>query len=434
MLSRAVLHVKRRLLSTTPSATAARVNAPALSSRFAGTPRGPEDAILGITLAYNADESPHKVNLGVGAYRDDAGLPFVLTPVRIAEKRLAQEEHHMEYLPVIGNRTFCDKAIGLAYGQDSGVDMGCVARMQTLSGTGALRMAGELMTRFLSVRNGQAPLVLLPKPSWANHAAIFRDAGCRVGGYRYYDEGSKGLDFEGCVRDLEEAEEGSVVLLHACAHNPTGVDFGEGEWGRVSEVVREKGMVALFDMAYQGFTSGDLDVDAEGVRRFVREGHRVILAQSFSKNFGLYGQRVGCLSVVGDSAEEREAVESQLKIIARPMYSNPPIVGVRLVEEILKDEKLEMMWREEMKGMAERIQGMRRMLREGLEGAGSGLDWGHVEKQNGMFCYSGLTAGQVDRLRREFSVYLTANGRISMAGVTTGNVGYLADAMHEVTK
>lgn len=306
--------------------------------------------------------------------------------------------------------------------------------MQTLSGTGALRIFGEFMHRFLEGKAGQKPLVLLPNPSWANHAPIFRDSGCRVGTYRYYDEVTHGLDFDGCLSDLEQAEEGAVVLLHACAHNPTGVDFGMEEWARVSDVVREKGLLPLFDMAYQGFTSGDLDVDAEGLRRFVADGHRVVLAQSFSKNFGLYGHRVGCLSIMGENADEREAVESQLKILARPMYSNPPISGVRIVEEVLGDAELEGMWREEMKGMAQRIEGMRKSLREGLETHGSKLDWAHIERQNGMFCYSGLTKEQVHKLREEFSVYLASNGRISMAGVTTGNVEYLAHAMHQVTQ
>lgn len=355
----------------------------------------------------------------------------MLTPVRIAERRIAERNHDNEYLPVIGSKPFCDHAVRLAYGSD--VDVSAVARMQTLSGTGALRMAGEFMARFLEGKGGERPIVLLPKPSWANHAPIFRDSGCRVGGYRYYDERSHGLDLEGCLRDLEEAEDGAVVLLHACAHNPTGVDFGMEDWARVSEVVREKGMLPLFDMAYQGFTSGDLDVDAGGLRRFVSDGHRVVLAQSFSKNFGLYAQRVGCLSMMGESVKEREAVESQLKILARPMYSNPPVQGVRIVEEVLGDEELERMWREEMKGMAERIEGMRKSLKERLESNGSRLDWGHIERQNGMFCYSGLTEEQVQRLKDEFSVYLTKNGRISMAGVTTGNVEYLAHAIHQVT-
>lgn len=418
-----------RSLSTNPSLSSHASPPP---SRFASTPRGPEDAILGITLAYHADPSPNKINLGVGAYRDDVGSPFVLTPVRLAHQRLADRQLPMEYLPVAGSKQFCQLAAHLALGDAmEGIP---TAKIQTLSGTGALRLAGAFIKQFLPVHHHQSPLVLLPDPSWANHKPIFLHSGCRVDTYAYYDKNTKGLDFARCIESLETAEEGAIVLLHACAHNPTGVDFTLEQWEQVSEVVARKAMLPLFDMAYQGFTTGDMDRDAQPVRLFVNQGHRIILAQSFSKNFGLYGHRVGCLTFVADSDAEKDSIESQLKILARPMYSNPPIEGVRIVEEVLGDPELESMWRTEMKDMADRITGVRKALRVGLEKAGSQLDWGHIEKQNGMFCYSGLTTEQVDRLKNDFSVYLTANGRISMAGVTTGNVDYLSNAIHQVTK
>ncbi|KAI0559362.1 aspartate aminotransferase [Gracilaria domingensis] len=408
---------------------------PAPPSRFAATPKGPEDAILGVTLAYNADPNPNKINLGVGAYRDDAGLPVVLDAVRQAEQRILDRSLDMEYLPVAGSHTFLQRAIWLAYGQGVVERMnGRFAGLQTLSGTGACRMAGELISRYLDFeQRSEKPLVLLPDPSWANHRAIFTDAGCHVASYSYYDPQTKSLDIDACLDSLENAPHGSVVLLHACAHNPTGVDPSMEQWAALSNVIMHKSHLPLFDMAYQGFTSGDMDVDAASVRLFAEDGHKIVLAQSFSKNFGLYGQRVGCLSVMTDSEQETKAINSQLKIIARPMYSNPPIAGVRLVEEILNCDDLQSIWRSEMKGMAERIISMRSRLRQHLIELGNEHDWDHIVNQHGMFCFSGLSKEQVDRLRDEFSVYLTANGRISMAGVTSDNVDYLADAIHHVT-
>lgn len=416
--------------AASPAATGAMV------SRFAAVPKGPEDAILGVTLAYNADENPDKINLGVGAYRDDKGLPFVLSAVREAEKRLLAKHLTMEYLPVIGSKPFVSGALKLAYGPDNAyVQNDCAAAIQTLSGTGACRMAGVFLSRFLpSSGAGDKPLVLLPNPSWANHKAIFTDAGCAVETYDYYNPAGKNLDFDNCIKSLSDAPDGAVVLLHACAHNPTGVDPSPEQWKEISAVLKAKGHLPLFDMAYQGFTSGDVDADAASVRQFVDDGHRVILAQSFSKNFGLYGHRVGCLSVLTDSKEEAQAIDSQLKIIARPMYSNPPVAGVRIVEEILSDDFLEQSWRDEMKGMAQRIISVRSSLKDQLKELGSTHNWDHIVNQNGMFCYSGLSKEQVEQLKNDHSVYLTSNGRISMAGVTSGNYEYLANAIHEVTK
>ncbi|KAA8495555.1 Aspartate aminotransferase, mitochondrial [Porphyridium purpureum] len=421
---------------TAPSSTLARslqrsCAARREMSRWSKVPLGPEDAILGVTVAYNHDPNPKKINLGVGAYRDDEGKPFVLESVRMAERILLEAENAMEYLPVAGDKTFVKNALKLAFGSECSAAPGFenFAGMQTLSGTGACRMGGELLARFYD-----APDVYLPTPSWANHTPIFKDAGCTVKGYTYYDASTCGLDFKGMVADIEKMPPSSVVLLHACAHNPTGVDPSKAQWDQLSALMREKHLVPFFDMAYQGFTSGDADVDAYAPRKFLKDGHHMILAQSFSKNFGLYGHRVGCLSFACDSVAEAQAVESQLKILARPMYSNPPIHGVRVVNEILQEKTLESKWRLEMQGMAERITGMRMKLRSGLEARGSAKIWDHITSQNGMFCYSGLTPEQVGRLSTEWSVYLTKNGRISMAGVTSRSVEYLADAIHAVTK
>lgn len=420
----------RRFTSALPSQAVSTQT----TSRFSKIPKGPEDAILGVTVAFNRDPNPQKINLGVGAYRDDAGLPLVLAAVRESERRILARDMNMEYLPVAGSTNFVNMAVKLAYGDNSYIADKCYGAVQTLSGTGACRMAGVLMSRFLDYGStGGKPLVMLPNPSWANHKPIFMDAGCEVGAYDYYDPATKSLNFDACIKSLSDAPSGSVILLHACAHNPTGVDPTPEQWREISAVLKEKGHTPLFDMAYQGFTSGDMDADAASLRQFVDDGHRVILAQSFSKNFGLYGQRVGCVSVLTDSQAEAEAVNSQLKIIARPMYSNPPITGVRLVEEILGDSGLEKSWRAEMKGMAERIISMRTALRENLANRGSPHNWDHIVNQHGMFCFSGLTKEQVSDLSAKHSVYLTANGRISMAGVTTHNVEYLANAIHDVT-
>lgn len=425
----------RRLTTAVQSSASA---SGAVPSRFAGTPKGPEDAILGLTIAYKADSNPDKVNLGVGAYRDDSGNPFVLSAVHEAEKRILARSPDMEYLPVIGNKSFISKSLRLAYGsKNEAVSSGCVSAIQTLSGTGACRMAGVFLTRFLdgpAPSSTEKPLVLLPNPSWANHKAIFVDAGCSVSSYDYYDPATKSLAFDACVKSLSEAPEGSVVLLHACAHNPTGVDPTEEQWAEISQVLKARRHLPLFDMAYQGFTSGDPDIDAASVRRFVADGHRIMLAQSFSKNFGLYGHRVGCLSIMTDSEEETAAIDSQLKIIARPMYSNPPISGVRIVDEILGDADLEASWRQEMDGMAKRIISVRHQLKDALINLGSTHNWDHVTNQNGMFCFSGLSKEQVAQLREKYSIYLTANGRISMAGVTSKNYEYLANGIYDVTK
>mmetsp|Transcript_8788 Transcript_8788/g.26412 ORF Transcript_8788/g.26412 Transcript_8788/m.26412 type:complete len:425 (-) Transcript_8788:917-2191(-) len=405
-----------------------------ISSVWADVPKGPEDAILGVSLAYQADPNPKKINLGVGAYRGDDGKPFVLTSVRAAEKKILQGERPMEYLPVAGDKEFVTNSVNLAFTKSNPyVKEGRYAAIQTLSGTGACRMGAEFLARFHKASTGR-PLVLMPDPTWANHPNIFKDGGCEVGKYRYYDTKTCNIDINGCLSDLRKAPNGAVVLLHACAHNPTGVDPLMDHWALISEVVKERKLIPFFDMAYQGFTSGDLDTDAAAVRMFVEEGHQVILAQSFSKNFGLYGHRLGTLTFLTESMEEKAAIESQLKILARTCWSNPPIHGARIVNEVFKDKKLYKSWTVEMAGMAQRIINMREKLHKKLVDLRNPRDWSHISRQRGMFCYSGLNAAQVERLRKEFSVYLISSGRVSMAGVTSHNVDYLATSIDAVTR
>jgi aspartate aminotransferase len=392
-------------------------------------PKGPEDPILGITVAYNKDQSANKINLGVGAYRDDNGKPFVLESVRAAEKIIFENQMDHEYTAIGGIPAFNKHVSKLVFGSDSQpLKDGKIVTVQAISGTGALRIAGAFLGRFYSKAT-----LYLPNPTWANHNPIFADSGLKLATYSYYDPKTCGLNYEGMLEDIKKAPEGSIILLHACAHNPTGVDPNKNQWAGISDVIKEKKHFALFDSAYQGFASGDPEKDAYPIRHFIKQGHQVGVCQSFAKNFGLYGERVGAFNIVCDNPTEVQAVESQLKILIRPMYSNPPIYGARIVSTILSDTELTALWRKEVKLMADRIISMRTKLVEGLAENGSKRDWSHITSQIGMFCYSGLTPEQVDALAAEHHIYMTRNGRISIAGVSSKNVSYLAKAVHAVT-
>jgi len=393
-------------------------------------PKGPEDPILGITVAYNKDTSSSKINLGVGAYRDDKGQPFVLQCVRAAEKIIHEGNLDHEYAPIGGPASFNSKAAKLVFGIDSApLKEGRITTVTSLSGTGALRIGGAFLGRFKKEAK-----VYLPNPTWANHTPIFVDSGLQIASYRYYEPSTCGLNFKGMTEDISNAPTGSIILLHACAHNPTGVDPSKEQWEELSTVIKKKGHFVLFDSAYQGFASGDPERDAFPIRHFVKDGHLVAVCQSFAKNFGLYGERVGAFNIIGANQNETQAIESQLKILIRPMYSNPPVHGARIVSTILSDPDLSSLWRKEVATMAERIISMRTKLVEELKESGSTRDWSHITNQIGMFCYSGLTPEQVDKLAAEHHIYMTRNGRISMAGVSSKNVGYLAKAIHEVSK
>jgi aspartate aminotransferase len=370
-------------------------------STWSGVPQGPPDAILGITEAFKADSFPQKINLGVGAYRDDKGKPYVLPSVRAAEESIVGKQLDKEYAGITGVPTFTKAAALLAYGADSApLKEDRIAITQSISGTGALRIGGAFIERFYP----GAKKVYIPNPSWANHGAIFKDSGLEVEKYRYYDKKTIGLDFEGLIADLKAAPKGSVFLFHACAHNPTGVDPTEEQWREIETAVKEAGHFAFFDMAYQGFASGDTAKDAFAVRHFVSKGHNIALCQSFAKNMGLYGERVGAFSLVTASAEEKKKVDSQLKILIRPLYSNPPVNGARIASTILNDGKLNEQWLAEVKGMAERIITMRALLRDNLKKLGSKRDWSHITSQIGMFAYTGLTPEQMDILAKEVCI------------------------------
>ncbi|TXG58938.1 hypothetical protein EZV62_016767 [Acer yangbiense] len=362
---------------------------------------------------------------------------------------------------------FVEESVKLVYGSDSVVVKdGRVAGVQALSGTGACRLFAEFQRHF-----HPDSCIYLPDPTWSkydllliislqfllkfivqclnlffnyideiqlyssrSHHNIWKDAQVPDRTFHYYDPDSKGLNFSALIDDVKNAPDGSFFLLHPCAHNPTGVDPTEEQWREISYQFKVKNHFPFFDMAYQGFASGDLDKDARAIRIFLKDDHLVGCAQSFAKNMGLYGHRVGCLSILCADSNQVGSIRSQLQRIARAMYSSPPVHGVLLVSTILSDPYLKSLWIEEVKTMANRIRGMRTTLQDSLERLDSPLNWEHITNQVGMFCFSGLTPDQVDRLAREFHIYMTHDGRISMAGVTTGNVSYLANAIHETTR
>ncbi|GAA6035809.1 hypothetical protein JCM8097_005716 [Rhodosporidiobolus ruineniae] len=421
MLSQSRLALRRANLATLSRAV----------SVWSKVPAGPPDPILGITEAFKADTNPKKINLGVGAYRDANGKPYVLPSVLAAEDKVIAERKDKEYLPITGLGEFTKAAAELAYGKDSKpLQEGRVAITQSLSGTGALRIAGAFLARHYP----GAKEIYVPSPTWGNHIPIFRDSGLEVKTYSYYDKNTVGLDFEGLKKDLRAIPDKSVVLLHACAHNPTGIDPTREQWKEISDVIKEKGHFPLIDNAYLGFASGSVDNDAFALRHFVSEGHQVMLCQSFAKNMGLYGERVGTFSVVCADKDEKARVDSQIKILVRPMYSNPPVHGARVASTLLTDPSLNAQWLSEVKSMADRIISMRTTLYDLLQEVGSKREWGHIKSQIGMFAYLGISPEQVDRLAKEYHVYLTRDGRASAAGITEHNVRHLAESLHAVTK
>jgi len=416
------------MLSTSRVALRARSLVCQTRSFWENVPRAPEDPILGLTAAFNKDTNPNKIILGAGAYRDDKGKPYVLNCVKEAEKKIQNMDH--EYLPIGGDPTFCSLAAELLLGSKSPI---LAAKrnvtMQSLSGTGALRIASSFLQRFYPKKT------YFPTPTWPNHFNIFRDSGLETGEYPYYNAAQSSIEIDKMLAALDKLESGSVIALHACAHNPTGMDPTQEQWKEIHKVIKNKKHFVLFDVAYQGFASGDPVRDAFAVNYFLENGNdNMIICQSFAKNFGLYGERVGAVTFVAKDQEQAEILASQLRRLIRPMYSNPPLTGARLVSTILKSPELKAEWAKEVKMMADRINSMRTLLEKHLKEAGSKRDWSHISKQIGMFSFTGITSPQVDRLRNEFSLYMTQDGRISVAGLNSGNVAEVAKRIHEVTK
>lgn len=428
MLRQGAAQIVNQVNQTSTAAVASAASTRA-ASWWSGVEMGPPDAILGVTEAFKKDTNPKKMNLGVGAYRGDDGKPFVLPSVRAAEKAIYERQMNHEYAPIGGEGSFGQESAKLAFGNDSNVLERNVT-VQGISGTGALRIGANYLAKWFPGNK----TIYLPTPSWGNHTPIFKHAGMEVAGYRYYDKNTCGFDFAGACEDIKKIPERSVILLHACAHNPTGVDPRPEQWKELSQIIKSRNLYVYFDMAYQGFASGDVDEDAFAVRQFIDDGHDICLSQSYAKNMGLYGERAGAFTVVCADKDEAARVSSQIKIIIRPMYSNPPLHGARIVSEILTTPELRTIWLADVKGMADRIITMRQRLKDGLAKEGSSRNWQHITDQIGMFCFTGMTPEQVASMTKNHSVYLTKDGRISVAGISSSNVDYLAHAMHEATK
>ena len=399
------------------------------SSLLASIELAPRDPIFGLTEAFNADTRPTKVNLGAGVYSNDDGKVPLLRAVREAEKRRLEAAQPRGYLPIDGLAAYDTAVQTLLFGASSPVlTEGRVVTAQALGGTGALKIGADLIKRF-----NPTARVLISDPSWENHRALFEGAGFIVEQYPYYDPATHGVNFTGMLAALNAAPAGTVVVLHACCHNPTGVDMTPAQWTQVVDVVRARGLLPFLDMAYQGFADG-IDADGAAVRLFADAGVSFFVASSFSKSFSLYGERVGALSIVAASKDEATRVLSQLKRVIRTNYSTPPTHGGTVVATVLAEPALRQMWEAELGEMRERIKAMRNRLVEGLKTRGVALDLGFINTQRGMFSYSGLSAAQVERLQKEFGIYALSTGRICVAALNTRNIEYVCDAIAAVLK
>lgn len=383
----------------------------------------PADAILGLTEAFKADTRAEKVNLGVGVYKDEQGQTPVLKAVKEAEKILLDAEATKSYMPITGEAAYAKAVQNLIFGAVS--ERAVTAH--TPGGTGALRLAGELLKHFSS------KTIWVSSPTWANHKNIFDASGLTIKDYPYYDASTKALDEDAFFQALETIPAGDAVLLHACCHNPTGVDLSADQWTRVADIAKNKGWVAVIDFAYQGF-SESLEADRQGVETFLNAGVPFFVASSFSKNFGLYRERTGALTAIAETADEAAVAVSHMKKQARVIYSNPPAHGGLVVTTILADDALTKLWKQELEDMRRRIAGMRSNLADGLASRGVPMDCSFMTQQSGMFSFSGLTKDQVDFLRKEKALYIVGSGRINVAGLTPQNMSGVCDAIAEAMK
>jgi aromatic-amino-acid transaminase len=397
------------------------------ASILARVQMAPGDPILGVTEAYVADPNPKKINLGVGVYYDDNGKVPLLECVKRAEKLRLETSPNRGYLPIDGLAAY-DRAVQeLVFGADApAVKDKRIVTVQALGGTGGLKVGADFLRRI-----DPAAQLWISEPSWENHRQLFEAAGFTVNAYPYYDAGTHGVNFDGMLAALKAMPAGSIVVLHACCHNPTGVDLAPEQRNKVLEVVKSRDLVPFLDLAYQGFADG-VDADGYAARLFAGAMSPVFLASSFSKSFSLYGERVGALSIVAASAEEAARVLSQMKRVVRTNYSNPPTHGGQVVATVLGTPELRALWEQELGGMRERIKAMRKALVEGIARRIPGADFGFVLKQRGMFSYSGLSKEQVARLRKEYSIYAIDTGRICVAALNSKNIDYVADAIAKV--
>ena len=387
----------------------------------------PPDPILGLTEAFQADTNPEKINLGVGVYKDAAGTTPVLACVKKAEARLLAGEATKSYLGIGGSPEYARCAQQLAWGPSHEVlTSGRVRSVQSPGGTGALRVAGDFIHA-----NFPGAKIWMSQPTWANHANVFAAAGIETQSYTYHNAAEHCLDFEGMMKSLGEAPAGDVVLLHGSCHNPSGIDPTLDQWRAIGDLVAERGLLPLVDFAYQGFGEG-LEADAAGLRELSRPGQELLVCSSFSKNFGLYRERIGALSLVAADSAAADAALSQVKRVVRANYSNPPYHGAGIVETILTDPELHAEWESELTEMRDRINGMRGLFVETMSKHAPGRDFSFIQQQRGMFSFSGLTKEQVEQLKSEYAIYIVGSGRINVAGITESNVERLCEAIAAV--
>ncbi|MBL8482886.1 MAG: aspartate/tyrosine/aromatic aminotransferase [Rhodocyclaceae bacterium] len=396
------------------------------SSLFRAVEMAPRDPILGLTEGFNADTRATKVNLGVGVYYDDGGKIPLLAAVKSAEAARVAAAPPRGYQAIEGLSAYNQAVQNLLFGASALASDGSVVTVEALGGTGALKVGADFLKRLLPEAG-----VHISDPSWENHRALFEAAGFKVEAYPYYDAATKGVNFAAMAERLNSLPAGSIIVLHACCHNPTGADLSADEWREVVGICQARGLVPFLDMAYQGFADG-IDADAVAVRLFAASGMQFFISSSFSKSFSLYGERVGALSIVTSAKEEAQRVLSQVKRVVRTNYSNPPTHGGAIVAAVLSDAALRKQWEDELAGMRTRIRAMREGLVERLAAQQAKQDFSFVTRQRGMFSYTGLSAEQVERLRSEFGIYAVGTGRICVAALNTRNLDYVATAIAAV--
>jgi len=399
------------------------------ASLFAAVEMAPRDPILGLSEAFNADTRTTKVNLGVGVYYDDNGKIPLLGAVKAAEKARLEAMPARGYQPIEGLAAYNQAVQNLIFAaKPSLISDGRVVTVEALGGTGALKVGADFLKRLHPDAK-----VYISDPSWENHRALFESAGFVVENYPYYDAATRGVNFEGMKACLNSLPANSIIVLHACCHNPTGADLTEAQWKEVVAAIKNRNLVAFIDMAYQGFADG-IEPDAAALNLFADSGLQFFVSSSFSKSFSLYGERVGALSIVTASKEESARVMSQVKRVVRTNYSNPPTHGGAVVAAVLSNPELRKMWEDELAGMRDRIRAMRTDLVAKLKARGVAQDFSFVIQQRGMFSYTGLTADQVERMKNEFGIYAVSTGRICLAALNSRNLDYVADAMAAVLK
>jgi aspartate/tyrosine/aromatic aminotransferase len=394
-------------------------------SFFKSIKKPPEDPIFGLNVAFKADMRPHKINLVVGEYRSAEGEPLVLSVVKKAEAYLLEENLNKEYLPIEGDRKYIQHTLQLIFGlTNPNLIPQNIIGFQTVGGTSALRLAGELILQ-------EIPNIYIPEPSWANHRQIFSQLGMRVHTYPYYNHATQELDFSGICQAIEKMAPRSLILLHACCHNPTGIDLTEEQWLELSGLIKHRRHLPFFDLAYQGFGSG-CEEDAKAIRLFLREGHEMFVAYSFAKNMGLYGERAGALALVCWDPQAVVNVQSNAKRLIRTNYSNPPLHAARIVTSILDSPKLTEEWKQELAAMRNRIKEIRHAFARKLQAANLNKNFEFFERQSGLFSLSGLSADQVSLLQQEYAIFMPSNGRINMAGINRHNMDSLVNAFAAV--